>query len=57
MSTEPTKIILSEDKMPRQWYNIQADLLTSMPPPIGWILPSIAVNDDGFAFEFVAILG
>ncbi len=34
MSTEPTKILLSEDEMPRQWYNIQADL-PMMPPPLG----------------------
>jgi tryptophan synthase beta chain len=35
MSTEPTKILLDEDEMPRQWYNIQADLPTPMPPPVG----------------------
>jgi tryptophan synthase beta chain len=35
MSTEPTKILLSEDEMPRQWYNIQADLPSPMPPPVG----------------------
>ncbi|NTU54032.1 MAG: TrpB-like pyridoxal phosphate-dependent enzyme [Chlorobiaceae bacterium] len=35
MSTEPTKILLSEDEMPRQWYNIQADLPIPMPPPVG----------------------
>ncbi|NTV67610.1 MAG: TrpB-like pyridoxal phosphate-dependent enzyme [Chlorobaculum sp.] len=35
MSTEPTKILLGEDEMPRQWYNIQADLPTPMPPPVG----------------------
>ena len=34
MSTEPTKILLTEDEMPRQWYNIQADL-PMMPPPLG----------------------
>jgi tryptophan synthase beta chain len=35
MSTEPTKILLSEDEMPRQWYNIQADLPVPLPPPVG----------------------
>jgi tryptophan synthase beta chain len=35
MSTEPTKILLGEDEMPRQWYNIQADLPTPLPPPVG----------------------
>ncbi len=28
------KIILSEKEMPRQWYNIQADLLNPIPPPL-----------------------
>ena len=35
MSSEPTKILLTEDEMPRKWYNIQADLPTPMPPPLG----------------------
>lgn len=35
MSNEPTKIFLQEDEMPRQWYNIQADLPTPLPPPVG----------------------
>ena len=35
MSPEPTKIVLSEHEMPRQWYNIQADLPTPLPPPVG----------------------
>jgi tryptophan synthase beta chain len=35
MSTDATKILLNEDEMPRQWYNIQADLPSPMPPPIG----------------------
>ncbi|NHQ59873.1 TrpB-like pyridoxal phosphate-dependent enzyme [Chlorobium sp. BLA1] len=35
MSSEPTKILLTEDEMPRQWYNIQADLPSPLPPPLG----------------------
>jgi tryptophan synthase beta chain len=35
MSSEPTKILLTEDEMPRQWYNIQADLPSPLPPPVG----------------------
>ncbi|TNJ36378.1 TrpB-like pyridoxal phosphate-dependent enzyme [Prosthecochloris vibrioformis] len=35
MSQDPTKIILTEDEMPRQWYNIQADLSKPMPMPLG----------------------
>jgi len=31
---EPRKIFLTEDEMPRQWYNIAADLPTPMPPPL-----------------------
>lgn len=34
MSTEITKVILSEKDMPRQWYNIQADLPTPLQPPL-----------------------
>jgi tryptophan synthase beta chain len=30
-----TKILLTEDEMPREWYNIQADLPSPMPPPLG----------------------
>ncbi|HBF34792.1 TPA: TrpB-like pyridoxal phosphate-dependent enzyme, partial [Candidatus Sumerlaeota bacterium] len=30
-----TKILLSEDEMPRQWYNIQADLPSPLPPSLG----------------------
>ncbi len=30
----PTKIFLNEDEMPRQWYNIAADLPTPLPPPL-----------------------
>ena len=29
------KVVLSEKEMPRQWYNIQADLPHPMPPPLG----------------------
>ncbi|MDI6719154.1 MAG: TrpB-like pyridoxal phosphate-dependent enzyme [Methanomicrobiales archaeon] len=29
-----TKILLSEDQMPRQWYNIQADLPAPLDPPL-----------------------
>ena len=29
------KVFLSEDEMPRQWYNIAADLPHPMPPPLG----------------------
>ena len=28
------KVFLSEDEMPRQWYNIQADLPTPLNPPL-----------------------
>ena len=30
-----TKILLREDEMPRQWYNLNADFPTPMPPPVG----------------------
>lgn len=29
---EPVKYLLSEDRIPRAWYNIQADLPTPPPP-------------------------
>ena len=32
---EQIKVVLSEDEMPRQWYNIQADIPHAMPPPVG----------------------
>lgn len=32
--TSVTKYILSEEDLPRQWYNIQADLKTPIPPPL-----------------------
>ncbi len=31
---EPTKIVLTEDEMPKQWYNLQADLTKPVPPPV-----------------------
>jgi tryptophan synthase beta chain len=31
----PVKIILNEDEIPRQWYNLAADLSTPMQPPLG----------------------
>ena len=31
----PTKIVLTEDEMPRQWYNMAADLPTPLAPPLG----------------------
>jgi tryptophan synthase beta chain len=34
MKTEETKITLSEKELPRQWYNIQADLPQPLPPPL-----------------------
>jgi tryptophan synthase beta chain len=30
----PVKILLSEDEMPRQWYNIAADMPNPMQPPL-----------------------
>ena len=32
--SEPTKIFLNEQDMPRQWYNIAADMPTPMKPPL-----------------------
>jgi len=32
---EQIKIFLQEDEIPRQWYNIQADLRHPVPPPLG----------------------
>ena len=32
--SDPTKIFLAEKDMPRQWYNIAADLPTPMKPPL-----------------------
>ena len=30
----PVKVVLSDDEIPRQWYNIQADLPHPLPPPV-----------------------
>jgi len=32
---ERTKIVLDEHEMPRQWYNLAADLPTPLQPPLG----------------------
>ncbi len=32
--SEQIKVFLNEDEMPRQWYNIQADLAHPLPPPV-----------------------
>lgn len=32
--SEQVKVLLSEEEMPKQWYNIQADLPHPMPPPV-----------------------
>ena len=31
----PTKAFLTEDEMPRQWYNLAADLPSPLQPPLG----------------------
>lgn len=31
----PLKVLLTEDEMPRQWYNLAADLPTPLQPPLG----------------------
>src|SRR5512137_657505 len=33
--SELVKVVLREDEMPKQWYNIQADLKKPLPPPLG----------------------
>ena len=33
--SEPIKVFLDEKEMPRQWYNLQADLPHPLPPPLG----------------------
>lgn len=33
--SEPIKVVMSEKDLPRQWYNIQADLPHPLPPPLG----------------------
>ena len=32
---EGTKFLLDESEMPRQWYNLAADLPTPLQPPLG----------------------
>ena len=32
--SEPIKVFLSDDEMPRQWYNLNADFAKPMPPPV-----------------------
>lgn len=41
-----TKILLSEDEMPTQWYNIMADLPEPPPPPLHPQTREIATADD-----------
>ena len=46
--SELIKVVLSEDELPKQWYNIQADLAKPMPPPVdkdGNPIGSIMVDD------------
>lgn len=33
--SERIKVVLGDDDIPRQWYNLQADLPHPMPPPVG----------------------
>jgi len=33
--SEPVRVVLREDELPRQWYNLQADLPKPLPPPLG----------------------
>jgi tryptophan synthase beta chain len=33
--SELVKVLLNEDELPTQWYNIQADFSKPMPPPVG----------------------
>jgi tryptophan synthase beta chain len=33
--SEQRKVVLTEEEMPKQWYNIQADLPHPLPPPVG----------------------
>jgi tryptophan synthase beta chain len=33
--SELVKVLLNEDEMPRQWYNLNADFAKPMPPPVG----------------------
>ena len=33
-TTHPRKIVLGEDRLPKSWYNIAADLPAMPPPPL-----------------------
>ncbi|MBL7114996.1 MAG: TrpB-like pyridoxal phosphate-dependent enzyme [Kiritimatiellae bacterium] len=33
--SEQIKVVLTDDEMPRQWYNLQADFEKPLPPPLG----------------------
>jgi len=35
MKSDAIKVTLSDDELPRQWYNIAADLKHPLPPPVG----------------------
>ncbi|TLU82091.1 MAG: TrpB-like pyridoxal phosphate-dependent enzyme [Chlorobium sp.] len=50
MSSDFTKILLNEDEIPRQWYNIQADLPSPLPPPVG--PDGIPIGPDALARVF-----
>jgi tryptophan synthase beta chain len=43
---QPTRIILPEERMPRQWYNIQADMPTPLDPPLNPATGEPAGPDD-----------
>lgn len=46
MSQESTKILLAEDKIPRYWYNIQADMPNLPPPPLNPATKKPAAPED-----------
>jgi len=50
MSADLTKVILEEHELPRQWYNIQADLPSPMPPPLG--MNGLPISPDDLAKVF-----
>jgi len=33
--SEQIKVVLTEDELPKQWYNLNADFAKPMPPPLG----------------------
>jgi len=43
--SEQIKVFLNDDEIPRQWYNIVADLSTPLPPPLGMDGKPIAPED------------